>query len=199
MTTRIPLFPLHTVLVPGAFLSLRIFEPRYLDLISECLRQDTGFGVNLIKHGGEVGEPATVHPAGTYARIVDWQRQPDGLLGITIEGQNRFRVRATQVRSNRLLEASIDWSTEDGDRPVSELDGELLSWLRALDQAMPLPLIDESSPERGAAWLGFRLLERLPLPVSAKQALLEIDEPVMRLEKLRSLVQAAARQQQSIA
>lgn len=191
MTDILPLFPLHTVLVPGALLPLRIFETRYLDLVSECLRATSGFGVNLIKQGSEVGKPASVHPTGTYARIVDWQKQPDGLLGITIEGQHRFRVRATQVRPNRLLEARVDWLQEDGDGPVTELDSEILVWLRGFAGSVSLSLIDEAGRERSQAWVSYRLLELLHLPLPVKQVLLEVDAPAVRLEKLCSLLRGA--------
>jgi len=88
----IPLFPLNTVLFPGGPLSLRIFEPRYLDLVRDCTRNGSGFGVCLILQGREAGEPAVPAAVGTFARIVDFYTLSDGLLGIRAEGGERFRV-----------------------------------------------------------------------------------------------------------
>ena len=82
MPEVIPLFPLHTVLFPGGLLPLKIFEARYIDMVSECLRNDSGFGVCLIRQGHEVGQAAITRSVGTYARIMDFQQYPDGLLGI---------------------------------------------------------------------------------------------------------------------
>ena len=83
---KIALFPLNTVLFPEGELQLRLFEPRYLDMVSNCLQTDTGFGICLIRNGQEAGVPAEFFPMGTYAKIIDWDQMPDGLLGITVRG-----------------------------------------------------------------------------------------------------------------
>jgi len=88
----IPLFPLNTVLFPGGLLSLRVFERRYLDLVRDCARNGGGFGVCLILQGREVGEAAVPAAIGTLAHIVDFYTQPDGLLGICVNGGRRFHV-----------------------------------------------------------------------------------------------------------
>src|SRR5215475_14572416 len=83
-----PLFPLSTVLFPGGPLPLRIFETRYLDMVRHCMRHRCPFGVTLIRAGSEVGAAAAgeICEVGTTARIVDFNSQPDGLLGITCVG-----------------------------------------------------------------------------------------------------------------
>ena len=87
---EVPLFPLNTVLFPGGPLPLRIFETRYLDMVSRCMKDDLPFGVLLIREGAEVG-PAATCDVGTLARIVDWYQGSDGLLGVTAIGTERFR------------------------------------------------------------------------------------------------------------
>jgi Lon protease-like protein len=87
----IPLFPLKTVLFPGGPLALRIFEPRYIDMVRRCMREEQGFGVVLINEGEETG-PASFHSCGTLARIVDFEQLPEGLLGLATLGEKRFRV-----------------------------------------------------------------------------------------------------------
>ena len=101
-TIQLPLFPLHTVLFPGGPLPLRIFEARYLDMVSQCLQEDSGFGVCMIRHGREVGEPASTENMGVVARIVDWHQRHDGLLGITAIGEQRFRIASVRIQDNQL-------------------------------------------------------------------------------------------------
>ena len=109
------LFPLHSVLLPGATLSLRVFEPRYLDLVRECTRDSRGFGVCLILIGDEVGMPATPAKFGTQARIEDFATGSDGLLHLRIRGGRRFAVGTTHVRDNGLLLADVEWCEHDPD------------------------------------------------------------------------------------
>jgi Lon protease-like protein len=102
-----PLFPLNTVLFPDGPLPLRIFEPRYLDMISGCMKQDKPFGVLLIKDGHEAG-PATTHSVGTLARVTDWYQGSDGLLGITAIGTERFRLQSVEQQSDGLNVGEIE-------------------------------------------------------------------------------------------
>ena len=102
----IPLFPLNAVLFPGGTLSLRIFEPRYLDLVRDCTRSNSGFGVCLILAGREAGEPATPAAVGTLAHIEDFYSLPDGLLGIRARGSRRFRA-ARSLGLKRLQQAVV--------------------------------------------------------------------------------------------
>ena len=110
---EIALFPLNTVLFPGGVLPLRIFEARYLDMISECLRDHKGFGVCAIRSGGEVGQAALCYPVGTLARVQDFDRGDDGLLQVVARGERRFRVVGQHVEPNQLLRAEVVW-LEDG-------------------------------------------------------------------------------------
>ena len=115
-TREVPLFPLHTVLFPGGPLALRIFEPRYLDMVSECLRNDQPFGVCLIQSGNEAGVAASPHLTGTFARIVDWQSGDDGLLSISARGEQRFHVQETRIERDQLpaeMRADVERWIED--------------------------------------------------------------------------------------
>jgi hypothetical protein len=98
MSEEIPLFPLSTILFPGGPLVLRIFEARYLDLVKRCMRDGTGFGVVQIREGQEAGGPALTFDVGTYARIVDFSQQPDGLLGIRALGNGDSASSSGAVR-----------------------------------------------------------------------------------------------------
>ena len=105
----LPLFPLNTVLFPGGPLRLRIFEPRYLDMVSRCMREDTGFGVALIVAGREAGGSAQTVEIGTLARIVDFEQLDDGLLGITARGERRFRIVHVHQESDGLNVCHVEW------------------------------------------------------------------------------------------
>ena len=115
MTTlpdRLPLFPLKTVLFPGGVLPLRVFEARYMDMITRCMREDAGFGVCLIAAGEEVGETAVPHPVGTEARIEQWDMAQAGVLNLVTRGIRRFRIEDHEVERDGLLVASVRWLDE---------------------------------------------------------------------------------------
>lgn len=186
---RIPLFPLHTVLFPGGPLPLRVFEPRYLQMIGDCLRSDTCFGVCLISDGREVGEAATPHNTGTTARIVDWHQRHDGLLGITARGERRFRVLAREVQRNQLAVAKVELLPEDDEMEVPAKYVALADLLRRILDQAGHHYADLPRRFGDAAWVGYRLAELLPLSLPRKQYLLEIEDPAARLEQLFGLLE----------
>ncbi|HEX5693118.1 MAG TPA: LON peptidase substrate-binding domain-containing protein [Arenimonas sp.] len=184
-TGELPLFPLSSVLFPGGSLGLRIFEPRYLDLIKRCGRSGEGFGICLILEGQEAGAPAIPAALGTEAVIVDFAMTDDGLLGITVEGRRRFHVERTRVRDDGLVVADVSWLPEPEVQPVRDehaLLGVLLA--RILDKAG----IEHDGIGKGrlaeAAYVGWRLAEWLPLSPSERQWLLQLDDPHERLQQL---------------
>lgn len=185
---EIPLFPLNTVLFPGGPLPLRIFEARYIDLVRRCLREDSGFGVVLIREGEEAGTgPTATWDVGTYARIVDFSGEPDGLLGIEARGERRFRIHARRQARDGLHVADVEWLPPD---PQVPLPAEFSDVGPALDLVLGQVGDPYESLERhvdDTAWVAGRLAELLPLPVAHKQHCLELDDPVERLRYLRPL------------
>jgi Lon protease-like protein len=183
----VPLFPLNTVLFPGGPLPLRIFEPRYLAMVSRCLRDDGEFGVVLITGGGEVGQ-ATTASSGTLARIVDWYQGPDGLLGVTARGTRRFRLDRVGRQADGLYLGDV---TLLPDEPPLPLPAEFAPLATLLDSIMDelATLYDglERHPD-DATWVGQRLAEILPLPPAEKQACLEAADPLERLRLLKPLL-----------
>ena len=185
---KIPLFPLNTVLFPEGKLQLRIFEPRYVDMISESLRTDTGFGICLIREGEEAGQPAAFFPMGTYARIIDWDQLSDGLLGVTVEGQRRFKVESSELRKDNLRVGEITWLDEDDDiLPVSYQGFSDL--LKEIANRYELPLMEEPERFDEANWVSERLAELLPFELSAKQELLEMDNALRRFDYIQALLE----------
>ena len=114
-----PLFPLNTVLFPGCILDLQIFEARYLDMVSACMRRGEGFGVVALLEGREVGEAARrFSTLGCEALIRDFQQRPNGLLGIRVEGGRRLRVGEVSVQADQLTLAEVSWLDEAEDAPL---------------------------------------------------------------------------------
>jgi hypothetical protein len=189
MTTRveIPLFPLGTVLFPGGPLPLRIFETRYIDLVRRCLRDDSGFGVVLIREGVEAGGPALTYDVGTYARIVDFSQQPDGLLGIRAAGERRFHIVERRRARDGLNVADVEWLPADVPQPLPEEFAELGPALDAILAQVGEPYASLERHLDDADWVAARLAEILPIPPGHKQHCLELDDPVERLRFLRPL------------
>ena len=185
---EIPLFPLNTVLFPGGPLPLRIFEARYIDLVRRCLRENTGFGVVLIREGEETGAaPTETCDVGTYARIVDFSGQPDGLLGIEARGERRFRIHARSRARDGLNLAEVEWLPEEASVALPEEFADLGPALDAVLTQVGDPYDTLERRLDDAAWVGGRLAEILPLPTGHKQHCLELDDPVERLRFLRPL------------
>lgn len=183
----IPLFPLHTVLYPGGPLPLRIFEARYLDMLGTCLKSSTPFGVLLIRSGSETG-PATTWDVGTLARIVDWYQGSDGVLGVTAIGEQRFRLISSRRRDDGLNVGEIDLLEQDHGVPLPDE-------YRSLARILAGVLDDLGKLYQGlerhygdAGWVAYRFAEILPIAAEEKQACLEIDDPLARLEKVCSVL-----------
>ncbi|RXR08806.1 LON peptidase substrate-binding domain-containing protein [Pseudoxanthomonas composti] len=185
----LPLFPLHTVLLPGAALGLRVFERRYLDLVRDCGRAGTGFGICLILDGQEAGAPAMPAAYGTEAIIEDFDTGEDGLLALRVRGRRRFHVLRTRVRDNGLVVGEIAWAAPDADDELRAEHGLMATVLEKIYEAMgqdaaALP------PEQidNAAWVGWRLAELLPLSDQQRLAVLQEDDVHTRLDRLLSLM-----------
>ncbi len=184
---EVPLFPLRTVLYPGGPLPLRIFEPRYLDMVSKCIKDSSPFGVLLIKAGSEAG-PATTYDVGTLARITDWYQGSDGLLGITAVGDERFRLVSSSRQPDGLAIGDIELiptettrTLPDEYRPLANILSGVLDDLGRLYEPLDKRYDD-------AGWVGYRFAEILPISPEQKQSCLEADDPVGRLEMMREVL-----------
>jgi uncharacterized protein len=187
--TEIPLFPLNAVLFPGGVLGLRIFELRYLDMVRECARGGGMFGVCLIMEGHEAGAPALPAAVGTLAHIIDFDTLPDGLLGISVIGEARFRVVKSRVRDNGLVIREVRrWP----DEPVVPVPVEFALLPTILERMVEQAGLSWRNGPRerydDASWVGFRLAELLPLGDAERQRLLELTDPLERLAALRDAV-----------
>ncbi len=184
----IPLFPLHTVLFPGGPLPLRIFETRYTDMVRRCMREGGAFGVVLIEEGDEAGEVATTATVGCSARIVDFHRLKDGLLGISCVGERKFRVQRVWRANDGLNMAEIDWLPVEAALPLPVEYAVLRETVQRALEDLSAQYTHVERKLDDASWIGARLTELLPMALDAKQALLELDDPLARLAKLLEVV-----------
>jgi hypothetical protein len=185
----LPLFPLRTVLFPGGLLPLRIFEPRYLDMIGECMRSSSAFGVILILAGAETGAVSTLAEIGTSAQVVDFEQREDGLLGILCRGERRFRLRSREVRSGGLHVGQVEWLPVPESTPLAAADEPLVAVLRKVLVKMGETGRFLHPRFEDADWVSNRIAELLPIPPEQQQRLLEIDDPAARLARLAPLVE----------
>lgn len=198
----IALFPLRVVLFPGSKLDLQIFERRYVDLVSHCMRNDEGFGVCLLREGEEVIREAskqTIHRTGIYGKIVDWDQLENGLLGITVEGQTKFRIHDCWQADTGVLEASVEFSNADTLQqdavPLSEEFAALVDLLQNLESH---PMVEQKNiqVDYDNLWeLGWRLGELIPVDMEQRQDLLEFDDPWDRIRAIEQLVSDIANEE----
>ncbi len=187
-TAAVALFPLNTVLFPGGPLSLRIFEPRYIDMVGRCTREGSAFGVVLIRAGAEVGAVAETAETGTSARIVDFYTMPDGLLGITCIGERKFRVTRRWQHSDGLHLAHVEWLPLEAAVELPEEHRHLGELLQKVLPELGDVYADVAKHYRDASWVGSRLAEILPISLTEKLELLELDDPIARLAKLSPVI-----------
>ncbi|MDP6674156.1 MAG: LON peptidase substrate-binding domain-containing protein [Gammaproteobacteria bacterium] len=195
MTTEtISLFPLNTALFPGGPLPLRIFEPRYLDMVSHCMREDCPFGILLLQPESLQSDSEIVDvpigSVGTTAQIADWYQGSDGILGITAVGVDRFRVRSYTrqddglfIGSVELLEVETSQHLPDEYRSMSKLLEVIINDLGRLYDDVEVHYDD-------ATWVGWRFAEILPISLEQKQHCLEMDDALGRLKLLQPLLRS---------
>ena len=188
-----PLFPLGVVLFEGARLPLRIFEPRYLDMISERMRAGAPFGIVLMRSGvdaraGDDAPQPEIFEVGTEARVVDFNALEGGLLGIVVEGGGKFRVHRTWAQDDQLLCGSVEVLAAEPEGALSEADQPLIDVLKAL---LKHPMVEKLGLEvdfGDAGAVSRQLAGLLPVEPEIKQSLLQLGSPKERLNELRRLV-----------
>ena len=179
------LFPLGAVLFPGGLLPLKIFEQRYLDMTKACLRDDLPFGVCLIREGREVGAAAVPEAVGCFATIEQWEMPNASMFHLLARGGERFRIVNTQVASNGLLSGEVEClpPLEDcaPDADCVALLERAIQQIGAQNFSQPVRLDD-------AAWVGYRLAEMLQMPMTDKQALLQMTRAADLLGNIKNII-----------
>lgn len=188
------IFPLNTIIFPGGTLPLQIFEQRYLSLIKDCMKNETGFVIVLISEGKEVGAAPQIYSVGCYVEIIDWESLPNGLLGISIQAKERVRLSNISVRDDGLLlaetsplESSMESSLESAPDKQSTLPDVFLPLADTLKQLMQHPFAkryQDSIDYENVADICYRLSELLPISNKEKQSLLETESAQQMLDQL---------------
>jgi Lon protease-like protein len=189
---EVPLFPLQTVFYPGSLLPLRIFETRYLDMISASLRLRRPFGIVPIRIGREVGAPAEFFPFGTLAAVESFDQGQDGLLHVRVLGTSRFRVERHDVQGNGLTVAAITTLAAATDAVIPHDLVYLTDLLQDIFKANAEHLPYRELELHSALWVAYRLAELLPLAAATKVAVLQADDGLAALSRLDAGIRAAA-------
>lgn len=194
-TQQIPLFPLRVVMFPRGRLNLQIFERRYIDLVTNCMRTNSGFGICLLKEGEEIiqeGTNQTIHRTGTYSNIIDWDQLENGLLGITVEGSAKFSIEDCWQSDSGVLQGNVQFNeTDNVGRETIPLDDQYTALADLLQNLESHPLVEQKKLiiDYNNLWdLGWRLSELIPIEIEQKQQLLEIDDPWERIQSIEQLV-----------
>jgi Lon protease-like protein len=196
----LPLFPLNTVLFPGGILPLKVFEARYTDMVRDCMSKEIPFGVVLIKSGTEVGTAAQPESIGTLAHIAQWDMENMGILLLRAEGGQRFRIRETRVLADQRLEGLVDLLPPDESAAVSNMHLQCAKTLKIVIDDVNSKGRAEHGPEYAspfakelrlddAGWVANRWCEILPIPLKARQKLLELDDAQSRLSVIFQYLQ----------
>lgn len=185
---ELALFPLQTVLFPGGLLSLKVFEARYLDLVATCLRESRPFGVVALKSGGEVkrdSKPVSFEPTGVFAELIDVDSAQPGILQVRCRGLQRFTIATQRQQADGLWLATVE--AIDDDPQVAPREA-LLDTVRGLANAIASLKAQGAEPFLqpyrfdDAGWVANRWCEILPISVAAKQKLMELPDPQVRLQ-----------------
>ena len=196
----LPLFPLNAVLFPDGVLPLKVFETRYIDMVRDCMKREVPFGVVLIKAGQEVGAAAEPEAIGCIADITDWNAPQLGVLLLRTQGGQRFRILRTRLFQDQHLEAEIELLAPDTGVPLSTLQQPCAAMLEVViddinskgqaeqgaDFESPFP---QTLRLQDAGWVANRWSEILPIPLKARQKLLELSDAQSRLTIIQQYLQ----------
>lgn len=193
MTTDIPLFPLGTVLLPHGRLPLQIFERRYIDMVAKCMREQTGFGVVWLRQGSEVDEEGAssalqIGDYGTLAHIVDWDQLPNGLLGITIEGSQRFHIDESWVEESGLNVARVELDPVLAPELLPVEGASMVDVLQGLQRHPEVKRLNLSVDYEDAWSVCFALTQLLPVGSPLKYELLGLTDISTLIDQLDQLL-----------
>lgn len=189
--TEIPLFPLSSALVPYGYMPLQIFEQRYLDMVAACMRTGTGFGVVWLRQGSEVSGGSQTTPDvgdyGTHARITDFDQLPNGLLGITIRGEERFDIAEVWRDPSGLIRSRVSMEGRLEPAPMTDEWRSLEVVLRGLESHPHIQRMNLTIDYNNAWEVAFNLIQLLPFDESIKYELLgmaTLNELIVELDIL---------------
>jgi len=183
MENNIPIFPLSSITFPGGYMPLRIFETRYLDMVKNCVKNNSGFGISLTKSN------EGFYSIGTYCKIADWEQMQDGLLGITVRGKCRFQILNHNVQPDNLITANVVKMDEPNFKDIPKELMPYSDFLKNILEQYPKFYHDDAPKYfTESGWVGSRLAEILPMPINEKQNLLETEDYLVRLYRIKDYI-----------
>jgi len=183
-TCEIPLFPLNTVLFPGGKLPIKVFEPRYMEMVGACLKEKKAFGICLIRTGEETGAPAQPEQVGCMVEITDWDMQQLGILDIAVVGTQRFHIETSHAEKNGLILAQVVSIAEEPPLQLPIQHQACATILRHIIEHLGVERFAPPLRYDDSVWVGYRLAELLPLKRSVRQNMLEMNDSLVRIEIL---------------
>lgn len=181
---EIPLFPLNTVLFPGGKLPLKVFEPRYMEMVGACLKDKKAFGICLIRAGQETGDPALPEQVGCMAEVIDWDMRQLGVLDIAVLGTQRFHIEDSHTEKSGLIMAQVVTIAEEQPLALPKQHQACATILRRIIEHLGVERFASPLRYDDSVWVGYRLAELLPLKRSVRQNMLEMNDSLVRIEIL---------------
>ena len=187
---NLPVFPLGLVALPGTIHHLQIFEPRYVNMVNECMEKDQGFVIVFQKQALK-NDDYEISKKGSYVEIIDFNNLPNGLLGITVKSINKVSIKdLTQLQDglhiaeiNPLVDPEVDDQALLAEFPeITNILNQLVKHPRIID--MPIE-VDFNSADSVA----YHLAGLIPIPWSHKQSLLEAFDASQRFTILSKYIE----------
>ena len=188
LNDNIPIFPLKSIVLPGGLFPLRIFERRYIDMITECMKTDKGFCIALTKTEEPNLYITDIYEYGSFVKITDWGQLDDGLLSITVEGKNIVKILKSNLNGSGLLNGTIEHLESEKEYMIPQKYLTLSKFYKKIYPGIKNFINFKEERYADASWIGFRLTECLPLDLPTKANLISINNAIDRLEMINTLI-----------
>ena len=184
----IPLFPLKSIVLPGGIFPLRIFERRYLDMVTECIKSNEGFCISLVKKEEPDTYVKDIFEYGSWVNISDWDKLQDGLLGITVEGKNIVKISNAILDKENLLRGEIKKLDSEKEYLIPQKYLVLSKFYKKIYPNLKNFINFKEERFADASWIGYRLTELLPIELELKADLISTTDAIERLEKINQIM-----------
>ena len=188
LNDNIPIFPLKSIVLPGGLFPLRIFERRYIDMITECMKTDKGFCIALTKTEEPNLYVTDIYEYGSFVKITDWGQLDDGLLSITVEGKNIIKILKSNLNGSGLLNGTIEHLESEKEYMIPQKYLTLSKFYKKIYPGIKNFINFKEERYADASWIGFRLTECLPLDLPTKANLISINNAIDRLEMINTII-----------
>ena len=189
MTNASPIFPLKSIVLPGGLFPLRIFERRYLDMVTKCIKHDDGFCISLVKKEAPDSYVTEIYEYGSWVKIYDWNQLEDGLLGITVEGQDIVKISNTSLDNENLLRGEIERLDSEKEYLIPQKYTTLSKFYKKIYPMIKTFIHYKEERFADASWVSYRLTECLPIDLETKCNLIGTSNSIDRLEKINTIME----------